>query len=62
MRKVTVSQVFREAVSVPMIRLRGKWLRMAGFEKGTLLRVDISFGKLILTTTDGNTTNERVRP
>jgi hypothetical protein len=34
MRKITVTYSFRERYSVPMIRLRGKWLQNAGFEEG----------------------------
>lgn len=49
MRKVTVTYSIRERDSVPMIRLRGKWLKGAGFEEGRLVRVDVAEGKLILT-------------
>jgi hypothetical protein len=59
MRKVTVTQSFREAGSVPMIRLRGKWLKLAGFEKGRLIRVDVSLGKLTLTRADETAADTR---
>jgi hypothetical protein len=32
-----------------MIRLRGKWLKLAGFEEGLTVRVDAVAGKLVLT-------------
>lgn len=48
MRKVTVSDTFRGNATVPMIRLRGKWLELAGFEEGTLVLVDVAKGRLTL--------------
>jgi len=49
MRKATVTRTFRENNRVPMIRLRGKWLRLAGFEEGTQLDVTVVQGTLTLT-------------
>jgi hypothetical protein len=49
MRKVTVTYSFRESGCVPMIRLRGKWLQLAGFEEGTLVQVEVDTGRMILT-------------
>lgn len=49
MRKITVSYSFRERGSVPMIRLRGKWLHRAGFGEGQVVRVEVADGLLILT-------------
>jgi hypothetical protein len=51
MRKVTVSYSFREGGCVPMIRLRGKWLQLAGFEEGALVQVEVAAGKMVLTVT-----------
>jgi len=48
MRKVTVTYSIRDRDTVPMIRLRGKWLKGAGFEEGQLVHVDIATGKLTL--------------
>ena len=49
MRKVTVSYSFQNNTTVPMIRLRGKWLKRAGFDEGTLVEIAVSDGRLILT-------------
>lgn len=49
MRKVTVTYSFRERDSVPMIRLRGKWLQLAGFEEGMLVQVEVASGRVTLT-------------
>ena len=49
MRKITVTYGFQDNASVPMIRLRGKWLKLAGFEEGTLVQVDVAGGRLVLT-------------
>ena len=46
MRKTTVTYIFRNDESIPMIRLRGKWLAFVGFRKGQLVSVE---GKLTLT-------------
>jgi len=48
MRKVTVTYSVRESDSVPMIRLRGKWLKRAGFEEGMQVHVDVTVGKLTI--------------
>lgn len=52
MRKATVSYSFRDNTTVPMIRLRGKWLKRAGFEEGTLVEIAVSDGRLTLTATE----------
>ena len=49
MRKVTVTYSIRECGSVPMIRLRGKWLGLAGFQEGKCVQVTVAAGKLTLT-------------
>lgn len=49
MRKITVTYSFRRNRSVPMLRLRGDWLKRAGFEEGAYVQVDVALGKLILT-------------
>ena len=49
MRKTTVTYTFRDNATVPMIRLRGQWLKDAGFDEGTVLQVAVSAGKLTLT-------------
>lgn len=48
MRKATVTYSFRDNRSVPMIRLRGDWLRHAGFEEGRQIHVDVAAGKVTL--------------
>ena len=42
-----------EGNSVPMIRLRGKWLRRAGFIAGREVTVIVERGRLVLLTTEG---------
>jgi len=49
MRKVTVTYSIRDRDSVPMIRLRGRWLEQAGFLEGMLVHVDVMAGKLTIT-------------
>jgi hypothetical protein len=49
MRKVTVSYTFRGNATVPMIRLRGKWLERAGFDEGNLVEITVTEGRLTLT-------------
>lgn len=51
MRKVTVSYTFRGNATVPMIRLRGKWLERAGFDEGSLVEITVADGRLTLTIT-----------
>jgi hypothetical protein len=48
-RKATVTLYFDARASVPMIRLRGRWLMRAGFQKGDALRVEVEEGRLVLT-------------
>ncbi len=47
-RKATVTSYFDARASVPMIRLRGRWLMRAGFRKGDALRVEVEEGRLVL--------------
>jgi hypothetical protein len=51
MRKVTVSYTFRGNTTVPMIRLRGKWLQNAGFDEGSLVEITVADGRLTLIVT-----------
>jgi len=51
-RKATVTSYFDTRVSVPMIRLRGRWLMLAGFREGDALRIEVEEGRLILTPGD----------
>lgn len=48
-RKATVTSYFDTRVSVPMIRLRGRWLMHAGFQEGDALRIEVEEGRLVLT-------------
>lgn len=48
-RKATVTSYFDARASVPMIRLRGRWLMLAGFREGDALRIEVEDGRLILT-------------
>ena len=48
-RKITVTSYFDTRVSVPMIRLRGRWLLSAGFREGDALRIEVEEGRLVLT-------------
>ena len=48
-RKATVTSYFDTRASVPMIRLRGRWLMRAGFREGDALRIEVEDGRLILT-------------
>lgn len=60
-RKATVTSYFDARVSVPMIRLRGRWLMRAGFREGDALRIEIEEGRLILTR-PGNPVPVRILP
>lgn len=55
MRKTTVTYTFRDNATVPMIRLRGQWLKRAGFDEGTVLHVAVSEGRLTLTAAEPQT-------
>jgi hypothetical protein len=48
-RKATVTSYFDARVTVPMIRLRGRWLKRAGFREGDVLRIEVQDGRLVLT-------------
>ena len=48
-RRVRVTRYFTGATSAPMIRLRGHWLRAAGFPQGTPVAITVQHGKLVLT-------------
>jgi Toxin SymE, type I toxin-antitoxin system len=47
-REATVTSCFDMRVSVPMIRLRGRWLMRAGFREGDALRIEVEEGRLVL--------------
>ena len=51
-RKITVASCFDRGEIIPMIRLRGRWLRRAGFQEGQRLRLEVEDGKLILSNGD----------
>jgi hypothetical protein len=48
-RRITVTSYFDSRVSVPMIRLRGRWLMRAGFREGDAIRIEVEEGRLVLT-------------
>jgi hypothetical protein len=48
-RKATVTSYFDASTTVPMIRLRGRWLTHAGFREGDALRIEVKEGRLVLT-------------
>lgn len=52
MRKITVTCSFQGRTFVPMIRLRGKWLEIAGFEEGMFVQVEVTAGRMTLTAVD----------
>jgi hypothetical protein len=52
-RKATVTSYFDARVTVPMIRLRGQWLKRAGFCEGDALRIEVQDGYLVLTRPEG---------
>ena len=52
-RKATVTSYFDARVTVPMIRLRGRWLTRAGFREGDALRIEVQDGRLVLTRPKG---------
>jgi hypothetical protein len=55
-RKITVTYCIRGNVNVPMIRLRGKWLALAGFKEGTFVRIEVVEGRLTLTAAEAEAT------
>jgi len=52
MRKATVTYSFRENRSVPMLRLRGEWLKRAGFEEGRQVHIEVADGRITLILAD----------
>lgn len=48
-RKASVTSYFDARTTVPMIRLRGRWLKRAGFREGDALRIEVQDGRLVLT-------------
>lgn len=46
---MTVSSTVENNKAVPFIRLRGNWLKQAGFEIGDSYKVDVSQNRLVLT-------------
>jgi hypothetical protein len=51
-RRVRVTRYYPGPKSAPMIRLRGHWLRLAGFPQGTPVAISVQHGKLVLTSAD----------
>lgn len=47
-RKTTVTHYLDQGTPVPMIRLRGHWLKRAGFSQGQQVHVEIAAGTLVL--------------
>lgn len=47
-RQATVTSYFDARASVPMIRLRGRWLLRAGFREGDSIEIEVEAGRLIL--------------
>ena len=53
-RTFTISELARDSTNylgltmVPFIRLSGKWLQEAGFESGDSIRVDVEYGRLVI--------------
>ena len=39
----------KKSVSIPQIRLQGKWLQECGFEPGSQVQIQCEQGKLIIT-------------
>jgi Toxin SymE, type I toxin-antitoxin system len=52
-RKATVTSYFDARVTVPMIRIRGQWLKRAGFCEGDGIRIEVQDGRLVLTRPQG---------
>ena len=50
-RQATVTSYFDQRASVPMIRLRGRWLLRAGFREGDAIEIEVEAGRLILART-----------
>ena len=51
-RRVTVTYYPYRSSSVPMIRLRGHWLRRAGFRRGRRVRIEVEEDTLVLRAID----------
>ena len=47
-RKTTVTHYLDQGTPVPMIRLRGHWLKHAGFNQGQQVHVEVAAGTLVL--------------
>lgn len=52
-RKMTISYTYQEtqqkSVSIPYIRIKGKWLQELGFQRGQKIRIQAVAKKLIIT-------------
>lgn len=59
MRKATVTYSIQGEGSVPMIRLRGKWLEVAGFQEGTPVQVEVRTGRITLIAEEGAATYKK---
>jgi hypothetical protein len=42
----------KPGVDVPFLRLRGQWLKVAGFDIGRNVTIDVSEGRLLIETID----------
>jgi Toxin SymE, type I toxin-antitoxin system len=52
-RTTTVTTYLDQGVSIPMIRLRGKWLARMGFGEGQPVTIEVTHdGRLVLSRTD----------
>lgn len=43
------TDINRPTVIVPFIRLRGRWLALAGFRPGDRIKVEVDYGRLTIT-------------
>jgi len=48
-RALTVGALWNGSRCVPMLRIRGVWLEVAGFPAGSRVYVEIERGRLVLT-------------
>ena len=49
-KTLTMSYLPTNTAGIPYLRMRGQWLRAAGFEIGRQVIVNVEHGKLTLTT------------
>lgn len=48
LRVATMNSLFRDNKQVPMLRLTGRWLAVAGFEIGQLIEIEVQRGRLTI--------------